>query len=514
MSTLRVDRIIPLTGTTVTISGSINVTTASYANTSTSSSYAVTASFVNATNSATSASYAVTASYAMNGGGGGGDFENIDSDILPSINGVYDLGSSTNKWYDLNIDNSIKLGDSSSISTDADNDVIINSNTVVQGILSANIGSFGDITIEDNRLTYLGAGYSEDIEVDQNLNVLGTLKAANNNVQIDTEYSAGVWTAGGSLSTARSYLAGAGTQNAALSFGGYNVPNDLKTTEEYNGTSWTSGGNLITGRSRLAGVGTQDAALAIGGLSNNSSERLTSTEEYNGTLWSSGGNLNASKNYFAGAGTQNAALAFGGYNAQNAVVPTTEEYNGTSWSLGGNLNSARIALAGAGTQTAALAFGGQAGVYVRFTEEYDGTSWAFVNPMINNPYGLGGAGKQNAALAFGGAANFGGVLTTEEYNGTSWTSGGNLTTIRVNTAGAGTQNAALAFGGNGNDFSNYLSSTEEYNKSSYSAMSLTGSLTLNSINNTLPSGSVGSLAVSGSSLYFHDGTDWKAVSLV
>lgn len=60
MSTLRVNSIQPLTGTTVTISGSLNVATASYANT------AATAV------SSTSASFALTASYAANGGGGGG----------------------------------------------------------------------------------------------------------------------------------------------------------------------------------------------------------------------------------------------------------------------------------------------------------------------------------------------------------------------------------------------------------------------------------------------------------
>lgn len=54
MSILRVNTIAPLTGTTVTVSGSVNVATASYANIS------------------TSASYALTASYSMNGGGGGG----------------------------------------------------------------------------------------------------------------------------------------------------------------------------------------------------------------------------------------------------------------------------------------------------------------------------------------------------------------------------------------------------------------------------------------------------------
>jgi hypothetical protein len=43
---------------------------------------------------------------------------------------------------------------------------------------------------------------------------------------------------GGSLVTARNALAGAGTQTAALAFGGYGLANTA--TEEYNGSSWTS----------------------------------------------------------------------------------------------------------------------------------------------------------------------------------------------------------------------------------------------------------------------------------
>ena len=71
-------------------------------------------------------------------------------------------------------------------------------------------------------------------------------------------------------------LAGAGTQTAALGFGGDPSPN---ATEEYDGTSWTAGGNMGTGRGQLAGAGTQTAGLAFGsGLS----------ELYDGSAWTNG----------------------------------------------------------------------------------------------------------------------------------------------------------------------------------------------------------------------------------
>jgi hypothetical protein len=55
------------------------------------------------------------------------------------------------------------------------------------------------------------------------------------------EYDGTNWaTSPGSLNTARGGgLGGAGTQTAALAFGG-NIPPETGATEEYDGTSWTS----------------------------------------------------------------------------------------------------------------------------------------------------------------------------------------------------------------------------------------------------------------------------------
>jgi hypothetical protein len=67
------------------------------------------------------------------------------------------------------------------------------------------------------------------------------------------------------LNTARNNLGGAGTQTAALAFGG--TPPLPSATEEYNGSTWTtSPATLITARYNLGGAGTQTAALAFGGI--------------------------------------------------------------------------------------------------------------------------------------------------------------------------------------------------------------------------------------------------------
>jgi hypothetical protein len=245
--------------------------------------------------------------------------------------------------------------------------------------------------------------------------------------------------------TARANLAGAGTQNAGLAFGGQN-PSAVACTEAYNGTSWTAGGALITARTCLAGAGTQNEALAFGGYV--APARVACTEEYNGTSWTAGGALITLRRNLAGAGIQNAALAFGGTTPPTNTC--TETYNGTSWSAGGALNNARYQLGGAGTQNAALAFGGYSSFTFRAcTEAYNGISWSNGGAMINARCIGGGAGTQNAALTFGGLffPFFNGTTCTEAYNGTSWSAGGALITGRYSLAGAGTQNEALAFGG-------------------------------------------------------------------
>jgi hypothetical protein len=168
-------------------------------------------------------------------------------------------------------------------------------------------------------------------------------------------FGAASWATGGVLPTATSSLGGAGTQTAALAFGGDIGPLYTTATEEYNGTSWSPGGSMATGRFGLAGCGTQTAALAFGRIYriyNRCNRRI-----YDGTTWSPGGSLGTARYSLGAAGTQTAGLAFGGVDTVRTGA--TEEYDGSTWTSSNPLNTARNALAGAGIQTAALAFGGQ-----------------------------------------------------------------------------------------------------------------------------------------------------------
>ena len=101
-------------------------------------------------------------------------------------------------------------------------------------------------------------------------------KILGSNIQVldDDPVESGVpgatWSSGGDLPAALRENAGAGaTYNAALSFGG----NPLNAeTDSYNGTSWTEVAEMNTARRLLAGAGTQTAALAYGGWPPNKAE--------------------------------------------------------------------------------------------------------------------------------------------------------------------------------------------------------------------------------------------------
>ena len=256
------------------------------------------------------------------------------------------------------------------------------------------------------------------------------------------------WATGGNLNTARKRLGGAGTQTAALAFGGATVSvggSNSTATELYNGTAWTSNPTgLNTGNNGLAGAGTQTAALGFGGYVAPSGVKNV-TESWNGTSWTSVNSLNTSRGYLGGLGLQTAALAFGGYSP--ATTAATESWNGSSWTTVNSLNTARNSLAGAGIQTAGLAFGGGDPVKTS-TESWNGTSWTSVNSMNTARAALAGAGTQTLALAAGGTGSPTGA--TELWNGTSWTSnptGLNTARFGMGAGPGGSQTSAITFGG-------------------------------------------------------------------
>ena len=146
--------------------------------------------------------------------------------------------------------------------------------------------------------------------------------------KVEEATTAGAWASGGNMNTARYSLGGAGTQTAALAFGGETFPPTIyeTATEEYDGSAWTSNQTGLNTARTLAGCGTQTAALGFGGT--NDSSLFDYTEEYNGSIWTSSPvSMNTARSGLSGAGTQTSALAFGG-DIGTAFTAATEEWTG------------------------------------------------------------------------------------------------------------------------------------------------------------------------------------------
>jgi hypothetical protein len=126
--------------------------------------------------------------------------------------------------------------------------------------------------------------------------------------------------------------------------------NTLKGGGVTTAGAWATGGNLPSPLYSGAGAGTQTAALMFGGVGPGGNSNVT--YEYDGTSWTPSNNLNRTTQQLAGAGTQTAGLAFGG----EPTTAATEEYDGTNWTTVNSMNTARYSLGGCRNTNCSISF--------------------------------------------------------------------------------------------------------------------------------------------------------------
>jgi len=236
--------------------------------------------------------------------------------------------------------------------------------------------------------------------------------------------------------TARQELAGYGPQTAAFAVGGKFAPATYKTEYElYNGVAWSESVDTNAGREIPGAAGTQTAALYFGG--NPSPVGLS--EEFDGSTWTEGNNLNAA-GYGSGTGTQTAALDVG----RTPVQAITEQYDGTSWTEVGDLGTARYSQGTCGSTTAALTAGGNIPAMTAKVESYDGSTWTEVNALNtargNRPAMFG----TQASATFAGGAEPTLSAKTERWDGTSWSETTDMNTANRFQMGGGSGTAGLS----------------------------------------------------------------------
>jgi hypothetical protein len=115
-------------------------------------------------------------------------------------------------------------------------------------------------------------------------------------------------------------MGNAGISTAALTFGGATTAG-VALAESWNGTSWTEVADLNTARTTLAGAGSQTSALAFAGGA--ATGTVAITESWNGTGWTEVADMATARVNLGGAGTTGgAALGISG----TPSIASTEEF--------------------------------------------------------------------------------------------------------------------------------------------------------------------------------------------
>ena len=297
-------------------------------------------------------------------------------------------------------------------------------------------------------------------------------------LRIRKETSGNAWSSGGDLNTARGEGGSAGTQTAALAFGG-ETPPDIAITEAYNGSTWTELNDLNATRRVQGSNGTQTSALSYGGVPVPTHDE---TELWNGTNWTEVNDLNTGRRSLSGAGADNtSALAFGGRTPGTPDHDQTELWNGTNWTEVNDLNAADRAMGSFGVATSALAFGGED----QTTEIWNGSVWYEVNDLNTERQSAGGAGTVPSGIAFAGGPPF--IANTELWNGTNWTEDSDMSVARYGLGSGGDQTAAIGFAG---FVPGSVKSTEEWNQNLVAGSWITAGTMNTSRNNLNGNGAV------------------------
>lgn len=272
-------------------------------------------------------------------------------------------------------------------------------------------------------------------------------------LHIDDMVAINTWSAGQNLLQGRRGLAGAGTQNSAINFGGELSGTTYKNTEHHNGYSWSAGGDLIQERVWLAGTGIRNSALSLGGLKIPTT--YGNTEKYNGAVWSSTGSLITARSGHSAVGKQNSTITMGG--AGN----TSERFNGATWVAGGNTIVSRYGASAAGIQNSCILYSGISGADINHPSEiYNGVTNAWYSdatPNITRKYSSG-SGVKNSCLLIGGYS-YADVTknSTEQYNGFVWVTSQNIPRSDADMTAMGSGEVSLNTGGY-----DYSSSTEKW----------------------------------------------------
>jgi len=272
----------------------------------------------------------------------------------------------------------------------------------------------------------------------------------------DSDFGNFAWVAGSDILMGRSLHGGCGTPNNSMIYGGSASAGTISTTEKYNGVTWSAGNSMSSARTNFAAWGNPRASMAVAG-----SGVTTSSEIYNGLNWSASTSFSTSGYSHAGCGKSTAGLVGGGY-MNGALTNVFYLWNGSTFTSTGASNLNRDYFGICGNTKAALVMGAYlAGTGTITTEIFNGATFKYMGNLSasgTSRRAKGSAhGTINDALYAGGTIVSTGTTISERFNGSYWQVTASQTVSRYSHSGNGSGNDASIQGGGGN-----LASTERY----------------------------------------------------
>jgi hypothetical protein len=382
-----------------------SIASASFATTSLTASFALTASYFSG--SIESSSYAITASHALTASYFSGSIESSSYAITASHALTASYAPPDTDWYQFPGTNHITASGQVDISgsSNISSSLTVTGSTDITGSLSITGPTIttGSLTTTQGDVNFHGCSATA-LSVNINNNVFREGANALNGTFAHTSF-------------------GGGINDTIKTTGRTNFPYQYCLTECYNGITWSNLSNTnYTGRAWGRATGTTTSALLNGGSRFNSNTNpATCTEVWDGNTWSAGVDTPYGGELMSSFGNNSNSINLLGGNCGTTVYNCNIEWNGTSWNASTSLPKSLRGMGAAGIPSAGVVFQGLEYYPLGYNTNYihwNGVSW---NTGVSRPQStFGGAaygGTETSAWSFGTNGN---AFCTAVYDGTSY----------------------------------------------------------------------------------------------
>ena len=234
-----------------------------------------------------------------------------------------------------------------------------------------------------------------------------------------------------------------GTLSATLCVGG-NIATAY--AETFNGTAWTAAATYPILAHASRGAGTQSAAVVFGGTISNT--RQSVAYSWDGTAWAASAAMSAQHAWHAGGGDSvSSAFACGGATNSLNYTAVTEKFNGTAWTTIGAALTAMQLSDGSGSSGDGMKIAGYNTATLKICERLASDVWSSTTSLpVARGYVASCGTTSTTVVPGGGDSGLAASAGTYKYDGTAWALGLTLPISMAQHGCTGNSASYLVFG--------------------------------------------------------------------